>query len=117
MMIEDVRQLPTGYWCVLHESMQTLLYVETVLKMPVQKADLLDGSIGKRWSSHREGKDWAGDRLKVKYKFPDGQWCNPWAYQMQELGHFRTFLNGEYKDVYLPKYLESKYGALVKVEG
>lgn len=115
LAFEGVKELPPGYWCVFLESMQLMIYVEQVLKMPIDQFDLIDGSIGKRWSTHREGKVWMCDRVKIKYQFPDGRWCNPWAYEMSELGHFRTFMNEEYKTVHLPQYLESKYGAIVKL--
>lgn len=114
-MFDDANKIPAGYWCVLHESANLLIWVETKLKYPVDKADLLDGSIGIHWSNHRKDKDWAGDRIKFKYRFPDGRYCNPWCYQMKELEQFRYFLEDKYRPVLLPQYLESKYPALVKV--
>ncbi|MFM6250577.1 MAG: hypothetical protein ACKPEQ_15755, partial [Dolichospermum sp.] len=76
---------------------------------PVDKADLLDGSIGIHWSKYREDKDWIGDRIKFKYRFPDGRHCDPWCYRMRELEYFRYFLEQKYKPTLLPQYLESKY--------
>lgn len=114
-MFDDANKIPTGYWCVLHESANLLIWVEQKLKYPVDKADLLDGSIGIHWSNHRKEKDWGGDRIKFKYRFPDGRYCNPWCYQMRELEHFRYFLEQRYKPALLPQYLESKYPGLAKV--
>ena len=114
-MFDDANKIPDGYWCVLHESANLLIWVEQKLKYPVDKADLLDGSIGIHWSRHREGKDWGGDRIKFKYRFPDGRYCSPWCYQMRELEHFRYFLEQRYKPALLPQYLESKYPGLAKV--
>lgn len=114
-MFDDVNKIPEGYWCVLHESSNLLIWVEAKLKYPVDKADLLDGSIGIHWSKYRTGKEWVGDRIRFDYRFPDGRPCRPWCYQEQELLHFREFLNRKYKPVLLPQYLESKYPALVKV--
>lgn len=114
-MFMDANKIPAGYWCVLHESANLLIWVETKLKMPVDKADLLDGSIGIHWSNHRKGKAWAGDRIKFNYRFPDSRRCEPWCYQMRELEHFRYFLDDRYKSVLLPQYLETKYPGLVKV--
>lgn len=114
-MFDDANKIPTGYWCVLHESANLLIWVETKLKYPIDKADLLDGSIGSHWSNYRKDKNWAGDRVKFKYRFPDGRYCNPWCYQMRELEHFRYFLEDRYKPILLPQYLESKYPGLVKV--
>ena len=114
-MFDDANKIPDGYWCVLHESANLLIWVEQKLKYPVDKADLLDGSIGIHWSRHREGEDWSGDRIKFKYRFPDGRYCSPWCYQMRELEHFRYFLEQRYKPALLPQYLESKYPGLAKV--
>lgn len=59
----DSSLVPQGYWSILQESAFILLWVETSLKCPIDKADLLDGSIGTRWSQYRQGKEWAGDRV------------------------------------------------------
>ncbi|MEY3867529.1 MAG: Paenibacillus phage HB10c2 [Cyanobacteriota bacterium] len=112
-MVENSKNIPQGYWCVLQESANLLIYVETVLKMPVDKADLLDGSIGSRWSKYREGKDFCGDRVQFSYKFPDGREVKPWAYQWKELEPFRRWLEMEYTPKYLPEYLSTKYGVLI----
>lgn len=114
-MFDAANKIPDGYWCVLHESANLLIWVEAKLKYPVDKADLLDGSIGIHWSRHRTGKEWAGDRIRFDYRFPDGRPCHPWCYQERELLHFREFLNGKYKPILLPRYLEDKYPGLVKV--
>ncbi|MFM6018018.1 MAG: Bro-N domain-containing protein [Dolichospermum sp.] len=70
-MFDAANKIPDGYWCVLHESANLLIWVEQRLKYPVDKADLLDGSIGIHWSKYREGKDWIGDRIKFKYQQHD----------------------------------------------
>jgi phage regulator Rha-like protein len=114
-MFDDANKIPDGYWCVLHESASLLVWIERKLKMPVNKADLLDGSIGIHWSNYRKDKPWAGDRLKFDYRFRDGRRCHPWCYQMRELEHFKYFVEDTYKPVLMPKYLEAKYPALVKV--
>lgn len=112
-MVENSQNIPFGYWCVLHESANLLIYVETVLKMPVDRADLLDGSIGLRWSKYREGKEWCGDRVQFSYKFPDGRVVSPWCYPFKELEHFRLWLQADYQTKYLPEYLLNKYGFLI----
>ena len=112
-MFDAANKIPDGYWCVLHESANLLIWVEQKLKYPVDKADLLDGSIGICWSNFRKGKPWAKDKIKFSYRFPDGRYCNPWCYGMDELIHFRHFLDRDYKPIALPKYLESKYSAIV----
>jgi prophage antirepressor-like protein len=112
-MVENSKKIPPGYWCVLHESANLLIYVETVLKIAVDKADLLDGSIGKRWSQYREGKEWCGDRVQFSYKFPDGRVVSPWCYSFKELENFRLWLQADYQTKYLPEYLSTKYGFLI----
>ena len=114
-MMLDCNKIPHGYWCVLHESANLLVYVETVLKLPINKSDLLDGSIGITWSNHRKDKSWAGDRVKYFYRFPDGRPCQPWCYQMRELEHFRYFLEDTYRPILMPRYLEDKYPNLVHI--
>lgn len=114
-MFDDANKIPNGYWCVLHESANLLIWVETKLKYPIDKVDLLDGSIGSHWSNYRKDKSWTGDRVKFSYRFPDGRYCNPWCYQMKELEYFRYFLEDKYRPVLLPRYLESKYPALVNI--
>lgn len=115
-MHDNARNIPEGYWCVLHEASGLLVYVESVLKLPVDKADLLDGSIGKTWSSYRKGKEWTGNVLNFSYKFPDGRWCNPLCYEYKELEQFRLWLDRQYKKQLMPRYLHSKYGAIVEIE-
>ena len=114
-MYDQANKIPEGYWCILNEAANLLIWVEARLKYPVDKADLLDGSVGIHWSRHREDKPWTVDRIKFKYRFPDGRFCDPWCYQMKELEQFRHFLDRQYKPLLLPKYLEHKYPGLVKV--
>lgn len=109
------KNIPPGHWCVLEEAASLLIYVEATLKMPVDKADLLDGSVGKHWSNYRKDKPWAGDRIEFRYTFPDGRVVNPWAYQDSELFEFRRWLKATYRPTFLPDYLSRKYGVIVKV--
>jgi hypothetical protein len=113
MMYESAQHIPDGYWCVLHESAYLLIIVENKYGDSVNKADLLDGSIGKRWSSYRKGKDWAVDRIEFVYTFPDGRVCRPWCYRNQELLEFRDWIRNEYSTLYLHEYLVSKYGSAI----
>ncbi|MEG3877896.1 BRO family protein [Microcoleus sp. herbarium7] len=115
-MYDNARNIPEGYWCVLHEASGLLVYVESVLKLPVDKTDLLDGSIGRTWSNYRKGKEWAGNSLKFSYQFPDGRWCDPLCYEYKELEQFRLWLDRQYKTQLMPKYLYSKYGAIVTIK-
>jgi hypothetical protein len=114
-MFDDANKIPAGYWCVLHESANLLIWVESKLKCPVDQADLLDGSIGTHWSNKRKGQPWAGDRIKFEYRFPNRITVYPWCYQMKELEHFRLFLDGEYRGKLLPQYLHKKYPGIIKL--
>lgn len=115
-MYDNARNIPEGYWCVLHEASGLLVYVESVLKLPVDKTDLLDGSIGRTWSSYRKDKEWTGNVLNFSYQFPDGRWCNPLCYEYKELEQFRLWLDLQYKKQLMPKYLHSKYGVIVTIK-
>jgi hypothetical protein len=50
---------PEKHWAVFGESHLLLLYVEQTLRHPVDKFDLLDGSVGIRWANYRKDKEWA----------------------------------------------------------
>lgn len=112
------RKLPKGYWCVFIEGAEILLSVEHVLgpaELEMREYDLLDGSIGRRWSDFRQDKPWMGARVNYEYTFPKDDprgTVRPWAYPMQELGHFKTWLHDEYWRLHFPAYLKSKYGAI-----
>jgi hypothetical protein len=112
------QSVPEGYWCVFAESSRVLIMAEQVLVpagFTLDVEDLLDGSIGRRWSQHREGKSWAGERASYPYQFPPpSKRCQivvyPHAYPDSELIHFREFLKREYLPKHFHQYLQMKYG-------
>lgn len=107
---------PDGYFTVFHKSSHLLIYVEVELKMPINKFDLLDGSVGIRWARYRTGQDWAGERIPYSHVFPDHRDVqSAWAYPSSELPHFDKWLKATYIPQHLPVYLKDKYGAIVKV--
>jgi len=112
---DNSHNIPDGYWSVLSEASLLLVYVESVLQMPVDKSDLLDGSIGIHWSKYRTDKNWAFDRVQYTYQFPNGQTCHPWCYKWEELSHFKSWLERVYKKSLMPSYLLKKYGAMVQI--
>ena len=113
---ENSHNVPKGYWTVLSEASGLLLWVETVLKLPVDKFDLMDGSIGIHWANYRADKSWAFDRKQYDYQFPDGRKVIAWCYQNSEHIEFRTWLEDVYKFELMPPYLLRKYGAMVHVD-
>lgn len=112
------RVIPQGHWCVFNESADVLLRAERVLApagLTLDHDDLLDGSIGLRWSKFRIGKPWAVTPVSFDYQFPSQSrrsriTVKPRAYQFSELGYFKDWLRRTYLPVYFPAYLESKYG-------
>ncbi len=81
--------------------------------LEMKQYDLLDGSIGKHWSSFRQDKRWMGVRVNFEYTFPKGDprgTVLPWAYPMQELEHFKVWLHGDYWAKHFPDYIKRKYG-------
>lgn len=102
------KNIPDGYFCILHESSNLLIYVETILKIPVERENLLDDNIDFHWSNYRNGKEWADDRaqsVSFSYKLCNGQEVLTSCYRWQELEHFRLWLELQYKQNYLPEYL------------
>jgi|JFJP01.1.fsa_nt_gi Phage anti-repressor protein len=112
---ENSNNVPKGYWTVLSEASGLLLWVETVLKLPVDKFDLMDGSIGIHWANYRADKPWGRDRKQYDYHFPDGRSVKAWSYHNSEMIEFRTWLEDQYKFKLMPPYLLRKYGAMVQV--
>jgi hypothetical protein len=113
----QVRQkLPKGYWCVFIEGAEMLIGAEQILghaDLEMHQYDLLDVSIGQRWSAFRQDKPWMGRRVSYEYTFPKGDprgTVKPWCYPMQELEHFKCWLHGEYWPVHFPEYIKRKYG-------
>jgi prophage antirepressor-like protein len=110
--------VPDGYWSVFTEAADVLIRAEQVLipaGLTLDPDDLLDGSVGRRWSDYRKGKEWAGERVQYDYQFPfpskrHNIVVHPNAYPMEELACFRRWLRREYLPVHFPAYLQGKFG-------
>jgi hypothetical protein len=113
---ENSSNVPKGYWTVLSEASGLLLWVETVLKLPVDKFDLMDGSIGIHCANYRADKSWALDRNQYNYQFPDGRSVKAWSYHRSEMLEFRAWLEDVYKIELMPSYFLRKYGAMVHID-
>ncbi len=111
------RCLPPGYWCVFIEGAEILIGAEHIFgpaDLEMKQYDLLDGSIGKHWSTFRQDKPWMGRRVPYDYTFPTDDprgTVKPWCYPMQEMEHFKNWLHGEYWTRHFPDYIKRKYGA------
>jgi hypothetical protein len=111
--IEGMRdhQVPDELWMIFRESAELLLQIEKEWRVPINDYDILDGSIGRKWSSCRSGNTWAGVVGSYIHKYRDKRgFIRCAAYEMSELPHFRRWLRETYIPEELPKYLVSKYG-------
>ena len=98
-------------WMIFREASELLLLIEKDWQVPINDFDILDGSIGKRWSQYRAGKKWALQIGTYQHKYRDKRGrrpCNAFSYQ--ELPYFKEWLREIYVPEYLPAYLVKKYG-------
>jgi hypothetical protein len=106
---------PKGQWCVIEKCNHLLLEVEKA-GYPIDKMDLLDGSIGKRWANYRRELGYSEPNQSAHYQLPH---CphpvSVACYPSSELGIFSDWLESIYEEQHLNKYLQGKYGKLVKV--
>lgn len=101
-------------WCVLEKCGHLLLDVERA-GYPIDVFDMLDISVGGYWGKYRKGKEWTCEVKKAIYDIGDRRLVREiHAYDYCELGYFSQWLEDVYTQIYLPKYLLNKYGALVK---
>ena len=106
---------PKGSWCVIEKCNHLLLEVEKA-GYPIDKFDLLDSSVGKRYAQYRREIGYSEPTQSAHYQLPH---CpRPVAiacYPSSELGIFSDWLEGIYEERHLNKYLLDKYGKLAKV--
>ena len=113
--LENMRdhEVPDDAWTTFRESAEVLLLVEKDMRVPVDRLDLCDGSIGSHWSQFRKGKSWAKVTTTYKHVFRDQRKEQyPNAYDLSELSHFRIWLRDRYIPYHLPKYISDKHGKL-----
>jgi hypothetical protein len=111
--IEHMRdhKVSDDLWMIFREAAELLLLIEKDWQVPINEYDILDGSIGRRWSDYRKGVSWAGNVGSYNHKYRDQRGlreCN--AYEMCELPYFRKWLREVYVPTHLPQYLVDKYG-------
>lgn len=111
--IEHMRdhKIDDELWAIFREAAELLLLIEKDWRVPINDYDILDGSIGRRWSDYRKGQEWVGQAGFYTHKYRDQrgerECC---AYGMSELPHFRRWLREVYIPTHLPQYLVDKYG-------
>ena len=110
------KNLIPKHWCVFLEIPELLEITHERMRLDVGERDLIDGSVGKMWSKHRDGEPWATERRVMEYTFPDETRSYPiWQYHNSELPYFREWLNEVYEPEHLYCYTERKYGELPAV--
>jgi hypothetical protein len=106
---------PRGQWCVIEKCNHLLLEVEKA-GYPIDRMDLLDGSVGKRYAQYRREIGLTEPTQSAHYQLPH---CphpvSVACYPSSELGIFSDWLETIYEEQHLNKYLQGKYGKLVKV--
>lgn len=106
---------PKGHWCVIEKCNHLLLEVEKA-GYPIDKYDLLDSSVGKRYANYRREIGLTEITRSAHYQLPH---CpQPVAiacYPSSELGIFSDWLESIYEENHLNRYLQDKYGKLAKV--
>ena len=110
------KNLIPKHWCVFLEIPELLEITHERMRLDVGERDLIDGSVGKMWSKHRDGEPWATERRVMEYTFPGETRSYPiWQYHNSELPYFREWLNEVYEPEHLYCYTERKYGELPAV--
>lgn len=111
--IENMRDhsIDDDHWAIFREAAELLLLLEKDWVVPINDFDILDGSIGRRWSDYRKGQTWAGQPSTYTHKYRDRRGergCL--AYEWSERAQFQRWLRTEYIPKLLPQYLTTKYG-------
>lgn len=99
------------HWAVFQEADWVFVMVERDWGVPVEEFDLLDGSIGKRWSSYRKDKSWNSSLGEYIHVFRDRRGeRTAHAFDHLELSYFKEWLDKVYIHKWLPDYLIRKFG-------
>lgn len=114
--IEHMRdhEIPDHLWAIFREGSELLLLLEKDWRVPINDYDILDGSIGRKWSDYRSTQPWIELVESYVHSYRDQRGKRPCnAYSLTELPHFRLWLRSSYVPEHLPKYLITKYGKQV----
>lgn len=109
ILSEPTKTVPSGFWSIFDESHSIMLFVEKNIGS-INQYDLVDGSIGIRWSKYRDGKKWAKPSSTYNHEYHDKRGARECkCYDFEELKYFREWVKSEYKTIYLYDYLHGKY--------
>lgn len=109
ILSEPTKGCPDTHWSIFDESHSIMLWVEKNVGS-VNQYDLVDGSIGLKWSKYREGKEWAGKASTYPHQYSDVRGTRDCkCYPFSELPYFRKWLKDVYKPVALYDYLHGKF--------
>lgn len=111
--IEHMRdhEIADDLWMIFREAAELLLLIEKDWQVPINEYDILDGSIGRRWSDYRKNHSWAGPVGTYNHQYRDQRGLRPCnAYSYDELRYFNQWLREVYVPTHLPQYLVDKYG-------
>lgn len=110
------KNLMRKHWCVFLQITELLEVTHERMRLDVAQRDLIDGSVGKMWAKHREGQDWAVERHKMEYTFPDEtKPVEIWQYHNSELPYFKEWLDEVYEPEHLYSYTKRKFGEMPAV--
>lgn len=114
--IEHMRdhQISDNLWIIFREGAELLLLLEKGWRVPINDYDILDGSIGRKWSDYRSKQPWVRSVSSYVHSYRDQRGDRPCnAYCLTELPYFRYWLRSQYIPEHLPQYLITKYGKQV----
>lgn len=111
--IEHMRDhsIDAEHWMIFREAADLLLLLEKDWRVPINDYDILDGSIGIKWSSYRKDKPWAVEKGSYTHHYRDQRGprvCS--AYKWAERAEFQRWMVSTYIPQHLPEYLITKYG-------
>lgn len=107
------KEMPFNYWNIFDEVSKLMGILEKFL--PINKFDLIDGSVGRRWGKYRkyrneQGDSWLEEVDFYDHPFPDKRGkksCK--CYHINELPKFREWFHSKYVPEHLFTYLSDKY--------
>jgi prophage antirepressor-like protein len=112
------QDVPKGYFCVFSDTLTLMADIAHLYQDNLSPYDAVDISVGKTWANYRRKIGYSDEVVKsFVFFFPEN---DPRKTQMvkcypnTELLQFREWFTDTYKLTNLPKYLDKKYGAIVK---